>query len=72
MIELNQHSIETKFIPAACATSRHQDFIAICSCGWRAKASHGELHSLDKNILGHRLQIIEEAFGIKFERRHVQ
>lgn len=51
-----------RYAEGKCETPGHYDTLVECSCGWKKRLSHGDG---DLGIVGHRLEMLEQAVGIK-------
>lgn len=69
---MTEHQIEVKEEPTGCGYAAHVDTVIACSCGWKDRLKHCEMHSAttEKAILYHRVGSLEKELGMKVQVTH--
>ncbi len=65
LVDYTTHDVIIEYVKSECGSPGHTDTLARCSCGWEKRLNHGT-GDVTKDILNHRVCVIEEALGIEF------
>lgn len=60
------HNIAMDTVNGRCEIPGHKDLLVSCSCGFREQLNHGIREEAANVILHHRIKVLEEVAGIKF------
>lgn len=60
-----RHHVEITRPKSKCGTPGHTDLLVTCSCGFEHLIAHGQREDAEKQILYHRICMLEKVLGMQ-------